>query len=327
MKQLALTIIMMLTTSVAAGERLEAAIAALEQGRIAESRAELVQLVKADPASPSLRYWLGRTHLASGDTGLAIDELAISVELDETRPEVHLWLGRAYLAELQSGGGLRQAFLAGKVRTSFEKAVELDPSSVEARISLAGYYLSAPLIAGGSRKKALGQAEAIVKLDLVEGSLLLARIHSEKKEWDQAEAALLRVLEVHPEHAEAHFLLGRTYQDAERWPEAARSFEAAIAANPELPLAWYQLGRTGALSGSNLDRSLAAIEVYLERFADAGPPVYRTGAWWRKGTILEKKGLTDDAIAAYQRALETDPGYENARTSLEALKGARGPGK
>ena len=324
MKRLALMIILMIVAVGASGEGLDVAIAALEQGRVEEARTQLALLIEADPRSSSLHCWLGRANLAAKKTKAAIDALELSVKLDPARSESHLWLGRAYLEELQSGGGLQQAFLAGKARGALEKAVELDPSSVDARLSLAGYYLNAPMIAGGSRKKALAQAEAIAKLDAVQGSLLLAQIHAEKKEWDQAEAALQRVLDLHPDHADAHFLLGRIYQDSERWLDASKSFEAAIAANPELALAWYQLGRTGALSGSNLDRALAAIDVYLERFAGAGSPAYRVGAWWRKGTILEKKGRRDDAVAAYRHALQIDPNYENARTSLEALIARKG---
>ncbi len=183
--------------------------------------------------------------------------------------------GRSLLEQLQAASGLDKARLAGRVRTAFEKAVKLDPANVEARTALAGYYMNAPFIAGGSFKKAKRQAEAIVALD--------------------------------PADAQAHFLLGRICQGMEQWPEASAAFEKAVDLDAQLRDAWYQIGRTGALSGQNLDRALEALDVYLEKHAGEGRPELHAGAWWRRGMILEKNGRKDEAIDAYRRSLEIRP--------------------
>ena len=260
----------------------------------------------------------GRKLLADGQVDAAIVRFSEAVKLHPTSSETSLWLGRALLTKLQKASGLDQALYASRVKEAFEKAVELDPKSVEARISLAGYYTNAPFIAGGSFKKAKKQAEAVTHIDPLRGQLLMADIHVEAKEWPEAEAALDRALVVDPSNARTHFALGRVYQEAGRWPAASSAFEKAVELDPRFAQAWYQIGNTGAISGQNLDRALEALDVYLQRHAEGGGPVLHAGAWWRRGAILEKKGNTDEAIAAYRKSLEIRPD-ERVTAALDAL--------
>jgi hypothetical protein len=55
--------------------------------------------------------------------------------------------------------------MAGDIREAFQKAVELDPSNMDAQFGLMGYYLAAPAIAGGGIDKARDQARAIARVD------------------------------------------------------------------------------------------------------------------------------------------------------------------
>jgi hypothetical protein len=245
----------------------------------------------------------------AGDSLEALEQAAAR---EPNRADAHYRLGRALVEKLQSAGMSEKVLLAGKARRALERAVELDPSHADARAALARYYLNAPMIAGGSLKKAKEQAEAIVAVDPPKGHLLVARIHSERKEWNEAAAAYGRVLEHEPKNAAMHYELGRVHQELQRWPEAAGAFEQAVALDANLALAWYQLGRTGALSGTNLGRALEALEVYLARFAASQSATFHVGAWWRKGMLLEKLGRPADAAAAYTRATELDPTDEQA---------------
>jgi hypothetical protein len=58
-----------------------------------------------------------------------------------------------------------QFFLARKIRTHFERAVEVNPDNIAAQFDLMEYYLQAPAYLGGSAAKARSQAEEISKLD------------------------------------------------------------------------------------------------------------------------------------------------------------------
>ena len=65
--------------------------------------------------------------------------------------EYHLWLGRTYGEKADASNFLTAAGLAKKVRTEFERAVQLDPGNVMARTDLAEFYLEAPGIVGGGQ--------------------------------------------------------------------------------------------------------------------------------------------------------------------------------
>jgi uncharacterized protein len=305
-----------LSPTAADAEVVRAGVTLLEAGRSGEAAAFFTEHVKLAPGTAEYHYWSGRALLAEKEIEGAVEAFERATDLVPDRSELHLWLGRALVQKLQSAGTLEKARLAGRVRQSYEKAVELDPSSLEARTSLAGYYLSAPALAGGSTRKAMEQIEAIIAIDPARGLVLLAQVHLQKKEWEEAEAAYRKVLEHDQGNAAIHFQMGRMYQDRERWSEAAGSFEAAIASDPAHAEAWYQLGRTGAMSGENLDRALEAIEIFIDRFSSVSDPAYRAGSWWRKGMILDRQGRIEEAIAAYRRALQIDPSHQHSRKAL-----------
>jgi tetratricopeptide (TPR) repeat protein len=303
----------------AAEDPLQRGIRALESGAAAEAREVFRRLVEADGENAVSRLWLGRALLAESRLDEAVEQLGRAVELSPGRAEVHLWLGRAWLAKLQQADGVAQGRYALRVRSAFEKAVELDPDDVQARVSLAHYYANAPFIAGGSWKKARAQAAAVVDRQPLAGYLLLAGIEQQAEDWPAAEAALRRAIELDPRDAGSRFALGMVYQAMERWTAARAAFEAAVGIDPEHGLAWYQIGRTGALSGEDLDRALESIDRFLERHVDAAPAPYHAGAWWRRGMILEQRGDEVRAAESYRRALEIRPDDEEIRAALAAL--------
>jgi uncharacterized protein len=305
--------------TVADPEVVRAGIELLEAGHFAAAKEHFERYLSGAPGAAQLHYWLGRSLLAAKGEG-AIAAIERAVELDPLHADAHLWLARAQIEKLQSASGFQQALLAGSVRRSLEKAVELEPENLEARSTLAGYYLNAPGVAGGSMRKAREQIAAIVAIDPNRGHLLMAGMHVGRKEWLEAEAAFRRALEVEPHNAEVHYQMGRMYQDQEKWREASASFESAVAADPEHALSWYQLGRNGALSGDGLERALEALERYTERYAAAGDPAFRSGSWWRKGMVHEKLGQPEKAIDAYERAVELDPAHQQASMALARLR-------
>ena len=81
-------------------------------------------------------------------------EKAMSLFEQATRaaPDVsryQLWYGRACGRRAERAGVFGGFGLARKVVAAFQKAVELDPSSIEALNDLLEFYLAAPGIVGG----------------------------------------------------------------------------------------------------------------------------------------------------------------------------------
>ena len=120
------------------------------------------------------------------DRGITACERARS--LDPQKSLYHLWLGRIYGEKAgRAGISFSSLGLAKKVRTSFERAVELDPKSWEARTDLAEFYFEAPGIVGGGKDKARQQADALLRLNPGMAHWVLARIASKEKNPAEAE--------------------------------------------------------------------------------------------------------------------------------------------
>ena len=119
------------------------------------------------------------------DRGIAACERAKN--LDPQKSLYELWLGRIYGEKADRAGFLSAAGLAKKVRTSFERAVDLDAKSSEARTDLAEFYVEAPAIVGGGLEKARAQAEELLPLNPGMAHWVLARIAGKQKDAALAE--------------------------------------------------------------------------------------------------------------------------------------------
>lgn len=133
--------------------------------------------------TPETYNLLCRAHLelTEWDRGIPFCEKAVA--LAPRNGVYHLWLGRIYGEKADHAGFLSAAGLARKVRTEFERAVELAPGSWEARTDLAEFYLEAPGIVGGGKDKALAQAEQLEALNPGVAHWVRARL-AEKNKYD-----------------------------------------------------------------------------------------------------------------------------------------------
>jgi tetratricopeptide (TPR) repeat protein len=166
-------------------------------------------------------------HLPEVDAALdrgAYDEAVTlaerAVEADPRCSGCWHWLGKAYGLKAKHAAILLQLPLARRCKAAFEKAVELDPGNTAARLDLLSYYVKAPGIAGGSAKRAAGQAEALARLSPARGHLAVALMRLEARELAAGETALKAAFEADPADwrvisAYVSFLEGqRRYQEA-----------------------------------------------------------------------------------------------------------------
>ena len=102
----------------------------------------------------------------------------------------HSALGRLYGGEAMTSGMVAGMRYAGRIKDSFEKAVQLAPADHDMRSDLVMYYLAAPAIVGGGARKAMATAEAYAKLDPWRGAVMVSRVLAYERKFEAAEARL-----------------------------------------------------------------------------------------------------------------------------------------
>lgn len=268
-----------------AAPSLDEAKALIDQRNYPAALQLLEQITAAEPASAEAFFQLGRAAMTLGDDpAFAVPNLEKAVELNPASSLYQLRLGDAYGRSAQKAGAFSKFGLAKKCKAAYEKAVELDPKNIDARVSLMNYFQQAPGIAGGSKDKALTQAQEIKKLDASRGRFAFATLYLAEKKYDQAFA----------------------------------EFEEVLKEKPDDYAALFQTGRLAALSGERLDRGLDVLRQCLTMTPPEGQPGH-AAAHWRIGFILEKKGDKAGARTAYEASLKLDPRFPQAIESLKKL--------
>lgn len=297
-----------------------AAQEAFQERRWDDARAAAqVQLKDGQSHAPTL-YCIGRIAYANGKSGEAVDWFEKAIKAEENSALYHLWLGNALGDEAQHANKLRQPFLARRVKSEFERAVALDPSSIDARKGLIQFYSVAPGIMGGSMERAKAEAAEIGKLNAMRGHLEMGALFDREKKVTAAESSYKAAVDASPDSVLGYYGLGAFYQRQSRWDDAFAIYERLIQMKPAEVVAHYQYGRTAALSGKNLERGERELKSLLDEPPKDFSPVSVAATNLRLGNIYEKQGKTDLARSAYEQAVKLNPKNEDARKALAALK-------
>jgi len=284
------------------------------------ARAEVEALLKANPANDAALECMGFTYLEEDKSGPAVDWFEKAVKANDNSAQHHLWLGNALGTEAEKANKLRQPFLARRCKTEFEKAVALDPSLVEARVSLIQFYTLAPSIMGGSGEKAEAQVAEIAKLNPMRAHMEAAWIAQQHKDSVANERELQAALVAGPDSIAPYLQLGGFYVQRSRWDDAFATFERMILAKPDEPMGHFQYGRTAAISGKNLERGEKELKFWLANAPSSAPIQTQSGAHYRLGMIYERQGKNDVARTEYQTAVSINSGNEDAKKALARLK-------
>lgn len=145
--------------------------------------------------------------------------------------------------------------------------------------------------------------------------LQLARLALSAKDNDRAEENARHALSVDPKLAEAHNLLGRVWLNRFHWHKAVNCFEKAVTLSPDSRYYWNNLGYAYLLK-KDFFQAVIALEaaVDVQEGEVASIPAYIRN---NLGLAYEGAGRLQDAIVEFKKALETKPGYVNAKINLE----------
>jgi tetratricopeptide (TPR) repeat protein len=309
---ISLLLISSLTASVA-----DSAKDMLAAGRIDDAIAELDGRLSSAPADAESSNLLCRAYYTLEDWGRAEPACRKAVALAPNNSRFHLWLGRVYGEKADQANFLTAASLAGKVRGEFERAVQLNPNDVDARLDLAEFYVEAPGIIGGSEEKAREQAQIIRTLDSGRDHWIYARIAEKKKDFAIAEQEYRQYIDLSHGDAEAWLNLALFFRHQKRYDEMEQALlKLSQAPNPEpdvLCEASAMLVRAG--------RGYPLATKLINRYLDSGP-VEKAPAFWAhylRGTLLERQGDKSGAVREYRASLSLAHNYGNAQQALNRV--------
>jgi tetratricopeptide (TPR) repeat protein len=288
----------------------------LAAGRVDDAITQLNRLSSAAPDAESSNL-LCRAYIAIDDWDRAESSCRKAVALDPGNGRYHLWLGRVYGEKADRANFLAAAALAGRVRGEFERAVQLNPNDVDARLDLAEFYVSAPGIVGGGEDKAREQAQLIAPLSPGRDHWVYARIAEKNKDGVTAEREYHQYIDLSTGDAEAWLNLALFLRRQKRYDE----MEQAIVKLSQAPMpkpdvlveAAEMLYRTGR-------RCRFAIEL-LHRYLSSGPVEARPAfkARYLLGLLLEKQGDKAGAAQEYRASLSLARNFDVAQQALNRV--------
>lgn len=173
------------------------------------------------------------------------------------------WLGKAYGKRAETASPFTAPGLASKTRQSFEKAVALGPTNIEAMNDLLEYYLQAPGFLGGGFDKAADVAGKIAAVDKVEGFYAQARLAEKRKEYGKAEEQLRRAAEMAPMQLGRFVELAKFLAKQGKYQESEQAFQKAERIAPGSPKVLFARAETYVRSRRNLNAARTLLKQYL----------------------------------------------------------------
>ena len=312
-------------------------IAALlvNQGRLAEAQPHLAQSLAADPQNAGASFMQLQTLLARHSDKAAVLQLTQDLAKPYPKlPEAHYSVAQAAWGAGQSELALTEVRAALALRPEWEQAALLQgqllqsTSNAEAFAYYQGYLKRHPramdvrldyarlLVTGQKYAEARGEFQALMKEfpDNPDVALAVGLLSLQLRDFDAAEAQLLRALETHYKDPDAvRFYLGQANGERQRFDEALRWYDSIKGGEQYVPArSRYAtiLAKQGKLdearkylqeSGLNAQQRVQFIQAEAQLLREAND--YR-GAYDVLGQALEKNPQSPDLLYDHAMAAE-----------------------
>jgi tetratricopeptide (TPR) repeat protein len=148
--------------------------------------------------------------------------------------------------------------------------------------------------------------------------LRLGQLAIAQNDIEGARTYLQEALALKPDFAAALFLLSQVEASAGQGDAAVQSAAAAVQLVPEDPLGWFNLGYI-LYSGAVYPDAASALEQAVVRANDYSNAIFFLGMTYHQ---LQRPG---EAIAAFQRVLELNPGETWIQEGIDALGRGEAP--
>ncbi len=295
---------------------------ALDRGDADTATGYLERALAAQPGAGRGHYSLGMAYRRLGDHERAAEHLA---QASHTDFALHDPLVRelAYLpdgstAQVQQGLIAVQAGEFAAAATLFGRAVQADPTNLEARQHLALAHVDA-----GQFDEARTAYEQLLALDPTSASahFELAQLHAGLGRPLEAIRRLTRATDLAPDYKQAHYQLALLLDRSGRPGEALERYDRVLALDPSYAEAPTR--RAGALAAAG--RPAEALEILESRVAEVPRDA---AALQALGVVLRQQDRLPEARAALERGLASGgfaaTGEARLRTELGGIFAIQG---
>jgi tetratricopeptide (TPR) repeat protein len=287
----------------------------LRLGRLDEAERQFRAVLEAMPNNPRAELGLGRVAAARGDLEGSLDHLRRSAEALPGVRATHLLLAEVHHQRGDGPAEEEELALLANLPDDFPWPDPYLEQVQQLRVGVRprAQWADALLKEGRGPEAVKVMREAVrTHPDSPVASLGLGRTLAAVGDYDGAEHALRRAVELRPEDAQAQYDLGVVLHRRGSG-QAAASFRKATELLPTLALAHFGLGlclqeegdRAGAI------RSFRAAVRYKPDYAAAHKLL---------GLALAQEGQDAEALAHLQQAVQLDPADEEAKQGLERLR-------
>jgi protein O-GlcNAc transferase len=211
----------------------------------------------------------------------------------------------------KTGNELKDAGKFDEAIASYQKALEIEPDSVEALNRLGEVYF-----VRGRLAEALAVCQQALKIqpDFAVGYKTLGNVLQGQGKIDAAIRAYSKAVEIKPEFAEAHSNLGSMFYKQGRLESAVSCYERALELKPDLAAVHSNLGKVLQQLG-RLDEAMACWRKALELNPGAGSADFHLNM----GNALLEQGRLEEAFGSFQRAIGLKPDLAEAHSNIGTI--------
>lgn len=290
-----------------------------DQKRFDEAYHQFGLVSKNQPQYAESRYYMGLIAMQKNDQPQAEEYLKQAVAANGEVSGYHLALANLYGQMAREANMIRQASLAGRIKSHLETAVKLDPRNMNASFMLVGLYTRAPRVMGGDPDKARQVATEMMKHNRAEGLRALGFIAQSGDKPQEAETHYKNAVNASPDSLKYYQALASFYQSASRHDDALAAYERALQRFPGERNLNLQAGRAAAMSGAkNSEKARKYLNTYIAE-TKQGNERSLANAWYYLG-LAEKNGNNLPAARThFNSALRLNPDHKQAKEALQAL--------
>jgi uncharacterized protein HemY len=288
----------------------------LQQGRVDEAATVLRELLSTQPHDATAHQLLCRVNYAQDMADNAIRECELAVTNAPSSSDNQMWLARAYGFKASHANPIAALNLAIKVRTAFERAVQLDPENIHAMGDLGEFYVAAPSLIGGGIDKAQALAAKMQPHFPSEAHRLLALVAEKKKDDAAAENEFSSAVAA-GKTPDAYIDLGHFYQRHNKLDEMLEALQAAIAADHRKGPALVDAASILTDAHRSPDLAETLLRSYLASLAKTDDaPAFKVHI--QLGNLLANRGDAAGAHSEYAAAFALASNYAPARKAMQS---------